>query len=197
MCHTFTCDSREGVAHFSAAIDNDMLNSQPYANIFRNFYKQFKRHNMKKLFIISLTLLMATGAFAQRGYYHGGGYYARPRVSVGIGIGVPVYPYYGFGPLYPYSPFGFGYGYGPIYRYGYPYYRTPSKLDLEIQDIWNDYSHQIWLVKHDESLSRKERRKQVRELEHERDKAIIQAKRDYYEKPRRRHNFNSNNNSNS
>lgn len=154
---------------------------------------------MKKLVIVSLTLLLATGAFAQRGFYHGGGFYARPRVS--IGIGVPVYPYYGFSPFYAYPPFGYGsgfgygFGYGPGYGYGYPYSRTPSKLDLQLQDIWNDYNHRIWQAKHDKSISRKERKKEVRALEHERDKAIIQAKKDYYNKPPRRHNFNSNNNS--
>jgi hypothetical protein len=145
----------------------------------------------KQLVIFGLSLLIVTGALAQ-GRYHGGGYYARPRVSIGIGGYFPVYPYYGFGysPFFGYPPFG--YGFGPGYGYGYRYSR-PTKLDLQIQEISNDYNHRIWEVKHDKSVKRKERKKRVRELEHDRDKAIIQAKKAYYEKPPRRHNFNSNN----
>lgn len=155
---------------------------------------------MKKLIIVWVSLLLATGVSAQRyhgGYYRGGGFYARPRVSIGVGIGVPAYPYYGYySPFYAYPPFGYGFGYGYRSPYGYGYgnsYR-PSKLDLQIQEIRNDYDHQIWLVRHDKSIKRKERKKQIHELEHQRDKAIIQAKKDYYDKPPRRHNFNSNNN---
>ncbi|OQP54623.1 hypothetical protein A4H97_21915 [Niastella yeongjuensis] len=152
---------------------------------------------MKKLLLVfGLSLLLAAGVSAQ-GYYHGGGrYYARPRVSVGVGIGpyFPAYPYYGFGysPYFGYPPFGYGYPMG--YSYGYRYSR-PTKLDLQIQDIRSDYNERISLAKHDKSIKRKERKKRVHELEHERDKAIIQAQKDYYERPQqRRHNFNSNNN---
>jgi hypothetical protein len=131
---------------------------------------------------------MALSVSAQ---YHRG-YYGRPRVSFGIGIGAyaPVYPYYGYGysPFYAYPPFGYGYGYG----YGFRYTR-PTSLDLQIQEIYNDYNHQIWEVRHDKSIKRKERKKLIHELEHDRDKAIIQAKKAYYNKPARRHNFKSNN----
>lgn len=139
---------------------------------------------MKKLLIVLLSLAVTTGALAQWGYHHRYyGYAPRARVSIGIGAYIPVYPYYGYGPLYAYPPYyGSGYGYGYNYR--------PTELDLQIRDIRNDYQHQIWLVKHDKSLSRRERKKQVRELEHDRDKEIIQAQKDYYEKKtRRRHNF--------
>jgi hypothetical protein len=142
---------------------------------------------MKKLIIFGLSFLMVMNVSAQ---YHRG-YYARPRVSIGIGAYVPVYPYYGYSPFYGYPPFGYGYGYG----YGYPYrYTRPTKLDLQIQEIQNDYNHQIWEVRHDKSINRKERKRRVHDLQHDRDKEIIQAKRDYYEKPARRHNFKSNNN---
>jgi hypothetical protein len=141
---------------------------------------------MKKLLIIALSIMMVTNVSAQ---FHRGGYYARPRVSIGIGAYIPVYPYYGYGyaPFYGYPPFGYGNGYG---------YRSmrPTSLDLQIQEIYNDYNHLIRDVKHDKSVKRKERKKQVRQLEHDRDKAIIEAKKAYYEKPPRRHNFNSNNN---
>jgi len=153
---------------------------------------------MKKLIILcGLLLMIATSVSAQWGYHggRGGRYYARPRVSIGVGIGpyFPSYPYYGYSPYYGYPPLGYGYGYGYGSGYGYRTVR-PTKLDLQIQEIRNDFNHEIWLVKHDKSMKRKERKKRVHELEHERDKAVIQAQRDYYEKPPRRHNFSSNNN---
>jgi hypothetical protein len=126
---------------------------------------------MKKLFIIALSLGLATGVSAQR-YFHGGGgyHYAGPRVSIGIGGYAPFYPYYGFSPFYAYPrPYGYGAG-------GY----RPSKLALKIEDIKNDYADKIWSAKHDTSLSRKERRKMVHQLKHERDQAITDAKRNYY-----------------
>ena len=145
---------------------------------------------MKKLIICGFALLMATGVMAQWGF-HGGRIYARPRVSIGVGLGVPLYPYYGFSPFYGYPPFGFGYGYG----YG-RYNSRPSQLDLQIEEIRNTYANRIWVAKRDKTIRRKERRKKVHELEHERDQAIIDAKKAYYEKPPqkppRRHNFNSN-----
>jgi len=100
-------------------------------------------------------------------------YSPRTRVAVGIGLG-------GWGPYYPY-------GYNPYYGYppGYYYGSRPTKLDLEIQDIQNDYKHQIWSVRHDESLSRRDRRQKVHDLKHERDSEILQAKKDYYNNRRR------------
>ena len=151
---------------------------------------------MKKLLLIfGLSLLLATGVSAQRFYHGGGGFYGRPRVSVGVGIGpyFPAYPLYGYSPYFGYPPYGYGNPYGYSNGYGYGYSR-PTKLDLQIRDIRADYNERIYQVKHDKSVKRKERKKLVHELEHERDKAIIQAQRDYYEKPPRRHNFNSDNN---
>ena len=55
-----------------------------------------------------------------------------------------------------------------------------SNIKLRIDDIKNDYQDKIWSAKHDNSLSRAQRKKTVHELKHERDEAIIQAKRDYY-----------------
>jgi hypothetical protein len=154
---------------------------------------------MKKLLLVfGLLLLLATGVSAQVFYHGGGRYYARPRVAVGIGLGVgPYYPFYGgyYGypsPYFVYPPMGYGYGYG--YGNGARYSR-PTKLDLQIQDIRDDYAERIYQAKHDKSMKRKERKKLVHELEVARDKAIVQAQKDYYEKPPRRHNFsNSDNN---
>jgi len=129
---------------------------------------------MKKLMVIVLALGLAMGASAQR-FGHGsigGGrhvYIAPPRVSVGVGFGyAPFYsPYY--------SPFGYyPYGYNNVYGH------RPTKLDLKIEDIKNDYEDKIWSAKHDESLTRKERRKIVHQLRAERDQAVTDAKRNYY-----------------
>ena len=130
---------------------------------------------MKKLMVIVVALGLAMGASAQRfghgygGRGHGGHVYvAPPRVSVGIGYSPFYSPYY-------YSPFG----YDPYY-YGYSRSYRPSKLDLQIADIKNDYQDKVWSAKHDTSLSGKERRKLVHQLRSERDQAVIDAKRNYY-----------------
>jgi hypothetical protein len=121
---------------------------------------------MKKLLIILLSVGLAFGASAQG---HGGVRYIRPRVTI-IGGYAPLYPYYGFG-------YGFGY---PFYAYP-PYYASrPSKLDMQIEDIRNDYNDRISSVKHDDSLSKQDRKAKVKELKHERDAAIDNAKKNYY-----------------
>lgn len=128
---------------------------------------------MKKIMVIVVALGLAFGASAQRfGHGFGGGGHvviAAPRVAVGIG----------YSPFY--SPFGyypFGYPYGNPYAYGRSY--RPSKLQLQIEDIKNDYNDRIWSAKHDTNLSRKERRHEVHQLKVERDQAINEAKRNYY-----------------
>jgi hypothetical protein len=128
---------------------------------------------MKKLSIALLFAAITFSASAQRGgggfhggggggfhggggFYHGGGFY---RQGIGIGFG---YPYF-------YSPFYYPYG-----------YRMPSKLELQIQDIKNDYNQRIRDAKHARGIPRSERRKYVAQLEHDRDQAIINAQRDYF-----------------
>ena len=120
---------------------------------------------MKKLIVIMVALVLTLGAFAQKR----GGVYYRPRTYVVVGGGFG-YPYY--------SPF-----YNPWYYPGYygpGYYHRPTKLDMQIADIKSDYSDKIWSAKHDTSLSRKERRVEVRRLKRERDKEIMEAKRNYH-----------------
>jgi hypothetical protein len=148
-------------------------------------------NTMKKLLIILFSVGLAFGASAQRGvhgYHGGGGYYSRPRVVVGVGIGAysPFYPYYGFG----YGPWGFPYA--PYYGSGYN--AMPSRLALQVEDIKNDYQAQISDTRHDKSITGKERRQKIRSLKHDRDQAIIQAKRDYYYNSRK--NYNNKNNDN-
>ena len=124
---------------------------------------------MKKILIIMVSLGLATGAFAQHGF-HGGGVAFRPRVIVGGGFYSPYYsPFYS-----PFYPFGYGVNYG----YGY----RPSKLDMKVQDIKNDYNDRIWSVKHDKTLTGKERRHQVHLLKQERDRDINDARLNYYKR---------------
>jgi hypothetical protein len=127
---------------------------------------------MKKLMVVVVAVVGLTlGASAQRfghGYRGGHVYVAPPRVSVGVG--------FGYSPFY-YTPFGYPY-YGYNNMYAHPY--RPSKLELQIEDIKNDYKDKIWSAKQDNSLSRKERRKLVHQLRAERDQAVTDAKRNYY-----------------
>jgi hypothetical protein len=121
--------------------------------------------------IIVCALGLSLHASAQKVVRVAPHYYPRTRVSIGVGMGA-------WGPYYPYgySPF---YGYPPSY---YGYNARPTKLDLEIEDIRNDYKDRIWSARHDESLSRKEKRQKVHELKSERDHEILQAKKDYYKR---------------
>jgi hypothetical protein len=121
---------------------------------------------MKKL-IVAIFAVMLVGTVTAQRFSHGGGVaFYHPRVIVTGGY----YPYWGmgFGPFYPYGPYDYG------------YYNRPSKMDLQIQDIKNDYADKIWSAKHDTSLSRRDRRLQVHELKVERDKAIYNLRRNYY-----------------
>lgn len=133
---------------------------------------------MKRVLIISLAVMLAGSVSAQkvRVRDRDDRFYARPRVSVGIGLGA--YPL--FNPYYPY------YWYGPAYGYPYGYYRPyhESRLDIQIEQIRNDYQDRIWSVRHDNSLSRSERKQKVHSLKHERDDAILQARKDYYNRTR-------------
>ncbi len=129
---------------------------------------------MKKLLIVLVSLGLALGASAQkivRGGYH---HIRSPRVIVGVGAGYyPFYSPYGF-----YSPFGYPYGpYGP---YGYRSYSRPSKLELQVQDIRLDYADRISSVRSDPSMKGRQRRHIIKQLKNDRDRAIVDAKRNYY-----------------
>jgi len=114
---------------------------------------------MKKLLIIVVALTIAVSVSAQGHYRWHGGYGSR-IVVVG-----------GYAPYYPY--------YDPFY---YPrYYQVrPTKLDMKIEDIQYEYSEKIKAARHDKGIPRKERRAEIRELKHEREQAIMDAKRSYY-----------------
>src|ERR1700761_1674599 len=144
---------------------------------------------MKKLMIVLFSLGLAFGASAQRGGFHGGvavgghayygGGWGYPRTYVGLGFGAPWWGWnYGW-----YGPWDGGY---PGYYYGYG--SMPNQLELQGQDIKKDYSQQITDVRHDKSLTRKERRAKIDELKTERDNAIVDARHQYFYNSRRNYN---------
>ena len=129
---------------------------------------------MKKLMVIIIVLGLSIAASAQKiavgvNGHSGGSVYYTPRTTFVVGTYVPFYYspfYYGFYPYYGYPP--------------YWYHYRPTKLDLQIEDIRNDYEAKIWSARHDKTLSGKEKRTEIHELRHERDVAINDAERNYY-----------------
>ena len=125
---------------------------------------------MKNLLIILSLFLLSLTASAQRfkgGGYHGGYRVYRPIVTVGA-----------YGSWYPYgfyNPFYYPYYYNPDYSYRYP-----ARLEMNLDAIRDDYQQQIKETRHDKSMSGKERRAKIRELKNEKDRAIIDAKRDFF-----------------
>lgn len=124
---------------------------------------------MKKLIVILVITFLATGAFAQKGFRGGGVRIIAPRPVIALGAYSPFY--YGYNPFWGY-PNGYGFNNG--------YYHRPTKLDLQIADIKNDYQQKISAAKGDKSITKSERKQVVRDLKHDREQAIIEAKRDYY-----------------
>ena len=92
---------------------------------------------------------------------------ARTHTSVSIGIGGGYSPYY--------SPF-----YRPYPYYSTPIYLRPSGLDMEIADIKAEYNDRIWSARHDNSLSKSERKSEIRRLKSERDRAVRDAEYNYH-----------------
>jgi hypothetical protein len=139
---------------------------------------------MKKILMVLLSLGLISGAAAQRGHgsgaivhHHGGSYYVRPRISIGLGYYSPYGPFGYYPPFYmsPYGPYAYPYYYG--------WHGRQSRLSMKIQDIRMDYADRIYSVKHDTSISHKQRRQKVRSLKKERDKAIQDEISNYYKKP--------------
>src|SRR5215204_587256 len=122
---------------------------------------------MKTILMFCLAFVITAGASAQK--------YSRPRysqprthTSISVGIGAPYYsPYY--------SPF-----YRPSPYYGTPVYSRPTRLENEIVDIKADYNDRIWSAKHDNFLSKSERKAEIRRLKSERDRAIRGAEYNYH-----------------
>ena len=121
---------------------------------------------MKTILLLCLAIIVAGAASAQkydRRYPH-----PRTRTSISVGIGSPYYsPYY--------SPF-----YRPYPYYSTPIYSRPSRMEMEIADIKADYNDRIWSARHDNSLSKSERKREIRRLKSERDRAVRDAEYNYH-----------------
>ena len=136
---------------------------------------------MKTILIILTSLTISLGASAQRkggGFFHG----FSPRVVVVPSIN------YGLGYGYPY--FGYPFYFSP-YKYGNPYYengRMSYNLSMEIQSIKVNYRNKIREVRNDKSISHAKRRQEIRSLKGERDQAIADAQRNFYNNRRQRMN---------
>ena len=120
---------------------------------------------MKTILMFCLAIVITSAASAQK--YNRHRYpQSRVRTSISLGIGSPYYsPYYSPRP-YPY--------------YGTPIYSRPSRLENEIADIKADYNDRIWSARHDNSLSKSERKREIRRLKSERDRAVRDAEYSYH-----------------
>ncbi|MEC5143630.1 hypothetical protein [Chitinophaga sp. 212800010-3] len=121
----------------------------------------------RTLLVVLLMAAMVTGASAgvPGGHFRGGGY-GHSTIIVRGGYGF-------YDPFY--APFG--------YYYGYPYYgmpAMPTKLDMQIADIRNDYADKIRSVKLDHSLTRQEKRANIKSLKQQRNYDVMNAQRNYY-----------------
>jgi hypothetical protein len=157
--------------------------------------KIIKTYFMKTILIILVSVTLSLGVAAQhRVYYHS--YHPRVYIapySYGFGFGYPAfgYPYFG----YPYYGYPFDYPY-------YGYRPMPYKLSLQIQSIKDDYRNKIRDARKDKSVSRSERRKEIRYLKAERDQDVINAQRNFSRSGRRNNqkpgsNYQNQNNNNS
>ena len=66
---------------------------------------------------------------------------------------------------------------------GSPYYgysnTRPGKLDLEIQDIREEYKDRISSAKQDKTLPKRERKAIIKNLKLEKERQIMEAKKNY------------------
>jgi hypothetical protein len=135
---------------------------------------------MKQLMVMMLALGVAMTAGAQGKIRTGRISPVSPRPKV-----IVVAPSFGYGYGYRYSPFYNPYTSfyspfnDPFYR-GRVVERVPSDLQLQVEDIDNDFSYQISTVRHDKTLEGKDRRQKIRDLKHQKENAIINAKRAYW-----------------
>jgi hypothetical protein len=127
---------------------------------------------MKKLMVIVISFFLAYSASAQAGHgYHGIVYVGQPRVIVGAG----------FNPGF-YYPYGFYGAFGPYYPYGVSH-SQPTKLQRKEEDIKADYADRIYSVRHDNSLTGKQKRETVRSLKKQRNQEIDDLVANYHKQP--------------
>ena len=125
---------------------------------------------MKKLLTVVTAICIVMAASAQHRHGGGGTRVVIVRPSLGVGFGYSAFYY---------SPFGYN-------AYGYPYgdnsYRHPSRLDVKVDDIQADYRDKIRSARHDNAISKDERKKIVQQLKADRKRAIRDLKTNYYKR---------------
>ncbi len=143
---------------------------------------------MRRLLVIMMALGLTTGAMAQakiRGQVpqvnrNGNSNGGKQRIIV-----VSPRPYYNsyYSPYYGYNRWGYspyGFGYNRFYGMNQASVAAPTELDLEIQKIKSDYGYEISEVRRNKDIPKPERKDKIRELKHERDMAVLEAKKAYY-----------------
>lgn len=138
---------------------------------------------MKIIVMVCLAVVMTTAASAQKYNRYR---YPQPRVrtSISVGVGSPYYspyrsPFYRSYPTYGTHSLPY-YSTPSLPYYSTPVYSRPTRLDMEISDIKADYNDRIWSVRHDKSLSKSERKAEIRRLKSERDRAVRDAEYGYH-----------------
>jgi len=149
---------------------------------------------MNKILIIILALGVTIGASSQpklgrtvrqQTTVRGGG---RTNTKSNVTVVVPSYgynPYYGGLGYRNNFSYGLGFRYSPFYDPYYQYDRIedrPTQLDLAIEDIKEEFDYKIDSAKDDKNMSKDERKQKIRDLKHQREDAIIEAKKSYYQK---------------
>jgi ABC-type transport system substrate-binding protein len=133
---------------------------------------------MKRWMVVMLALSLTLGAAAQtikspRSYYP-----QRARViRVAPVVRYPFYGGMGLGFGYGFNPYGF---YSPMWNYPRVIETTPSALSLQLEDINNEYQYKIKSTRKDKTLAKQDRKQKLRELRHQREDAIIEAKKSFY-----------------
>lgn len=126
---------------------------------------------MKRILFILIAMGTVFYASAQRG--HKGGHVVRVRPPIVVGGGAFFSPFY--------SPWRMGWGPG-FYSPYYPMYSSrPSKLDMKIEDIKDEYQDLIKATRKDKSIDNKELKQIISDLKKDREEDIKQARKDYYE----------------
>jgi hypothetical protein len=143
---------------------------------------------MRRLLVIMMVFGLAAGASAQakiRGQVpqvnrSGSGNGGKQQVIIVTPRSYynPYYsPFYGYS-RWGYSPYGFGYN--RFYGMNQASTSVPTELDLEIEKIKSDYGYEISEVRRNKSIPKSERKEKIRDLKHERDIAVLEAKKSYY-----------------
>jgi len=138
---------------------------------------------MNKLIGLIIAVGLTLGASAQTKTIRGTLPQTVPNGKTTVIVVRPYRPYYNpyYSPYYGFNRWGYNpYGFYPYYGFGQARVSAPSPLDLEIEQVRNDYAHELASVRHDENMSKAERKQKIRDLKHERKNAIIDAKRNYY-----------------